>query len=98
MAIDRDRRPSSDRRSSSSNSSAQRRSESDLGPLEVPVVDNNVGRAINQLKRMVGREGLKREMKRHRFYEKPSVAKRRKSIEAERRRRKEARRRRKSEG
>ena len=72
---------------------AKRRSDQELGPLEVQVVENNVGRAINQLKRMVGREGLKREMKRHRFYEKPSVAKRRKSIEAERRRRKEARRR-----
>ena len=78
-----------------SSASRARRSEQDLGPLEVQVVDNNVGRAINQLKRMVGREGLKREMKRHRFHEKPSVAKRRKSIEAERRRRKEARRRKK---
>ena len=69
-----------------------RRKRDDLGPLEVDVVDNNVGRAMNQLKRMIGREGLNRELKRRRFHEKPSVAKRRKSIEAERRRRKEERR------
>lgn len=69
----------------------------DLGPVEVPVIDNNVGRAINQLKRVIGREGLNRELKRRRFYEKPSVAKRRKSIEAERRRRKDERRSRQSD-
>lgn len=86
-----------DKKRDATSSTRTRRNEQDLGPLEVQVVDNNVGRAINQLKRMVGREGLKREMKRHRFYEKPSVAKRRKSIEAERRRRKEARRRKKSD-
>lgn len=72
----------------------RRRNRDELGPMEVDVVDNNIGRAMNQLKRQLGREGIKREMKRKRFYEKPSVAKRRKSIEAERRRRKEERRRR----
>ena len=71
-----------------------RRNRDDMGPIEVRVVDNNVGRAMNQLKRQIGREGFNRELKRRRFYEKPSVAKRRKSIEAERRRRKEERRRR----
>lgn len=70
-----------------------RRNESvELKPIEVSVRDNNVGRALNQLKREIGREGVNRELRRRRFYEKPSVAKRRKSIEAERRRRKEARR------
>lgn len=64
-----------------------------LGPLEVEVRDNNVNRAINRLKREIGREGVSRELKRRRFYEKPSVAKRRKQREAERRRRKEERRR-----
>lgn len=68
-----------------------------MGPMEVDVVDNNIGRAMNQLKRQLGREGIKREMKRKRFYEKPSVAKRRKSIEAERRRRKDERRRRRND-
>jgi small subunit ribosomal protein S21 len=70
----------------------KRQKEDELGPLEVPVIDNNIGRALNQLKRSIGREGLNRELKRRRFYEKPSVAKRRKSIEAERRRRKDDRR------
>lgn len=72
--------------------SNQRRNRDDLGPIEVQVVDNNIGRAMNQLKRDIGREGLNRELKRRRFFEKPSVAKRRKTEEAERRRRKDARR------
>ncbi len=69
-----------------------RRDSFELKPIEVTVRDNNVGRAMNQLKREIGREGINRELKRRRFYEKPSVARRRKSIEAERRRRKEERR------
>lgn len=69
-----------------------RRDRDDLGPIEVQVVDNNIGRALNQLKRQIGREGVNRELKRRRFFEKPSVAKRRKTQEAERRRRKDARR------
>ncbi len=70
----------------------KRRNRDEMGPVEVEVRDNNVGRAINQLKRQMGREGFNRELKRRRFYEKPSVASRKKSIEAERRRRKEERR------
>ena len=69
-----------------------RRNRDDLGPIEVEVVDNNIGRAMNQLKRQIGREGVNREIKRRRFFEKPSVAKRRKTQEAERRRRKDERR------
>lgn len=72
---------------------ASRKDTVELGPLEVSVQDNNVNRAINRLKREIGREGISRELKRRRFYEKPSVAKRRKQREAERRRRKDARRR-----
>ena len=72
-----------------------RRGSKQLGPIEVEVRDNNVNRAINRLKREIGREGISRELKRRRFYEKPSVAKRRKQREAERRRRKEERRRQK---
>ena len=75
----------------------RRRNDDELGPLEVPVIDNNIGRAMNALKREIGREGFNRELKRRRFYEKPSIAKRKKSIEAERRRRKDARRERQSE-
>jgi small subunit ribosomal protein S21 len=66
--------------------------ESALGPIEVPVIDNNVNRALNSLKREIGREGINAEVKRRRYYEKPSVAKRRKTREAERQRRKDARR------
>ncbi len=67
----------------------------ELGPIEVDVRDNNINRAINQLKRQVGREGINRAAKRHRYYVKPSEMRRQKSIEAERRRRKEERNRRK---
>ena len=72
-----------------------RRDEVELGPIEVRVRDNNLNRAMTQLKRAVGNEGIGREAKRRRFYMKPSVAKRFKSIQAERRRRKEASRRKK---
>ncbi|QED30305.1 30S ribosomal protein S21 [Microvenator marinus] len=60
--------------------------------MEVPVIDNNVNRALNSLKREIGREGVNREVKRRKYYEKPSVAKRRKTREAERQRRKDSRR------
>jgi len=69
-----------------------RQQQDELGPVEVRVIDNNVNRAMSQLKRQIGREGFNRELKRRRFYEKPSIAKRKKSIEAERRRRKDLRR------
>lgn len=70
----------------------------DLGPLEVSVDGNNLNRAINQLKRHMAREGVLKELKRRRHYEKPSVARKRKWKEAARRRRKEARRRAKFSG
>jgi small subunit ribosomal protein S21 len=69
----------------------RRRDENELGPIEVEVRGNNINRAINKLKRKVGREGINRAVKRHRYYIKPSDAKRLKSIKAERRRRKEER-------
>ncbi|MEZ4467663.1 MAG: 30S ribosomal protein S21 [bacterium] len=59
--------------------------------LEVAVEGDNVERAIKALKRKVAHEGIK-EPKRRRFYEKPSVKRKRKQREAERRRRKERRR------
>jgi len=68
------------------------RKSNELMPLEVTVENNNVGRAISRLKREMAREGIRKELKRRRFYEKPSVKKRRKMREAERRRRKERRR------
>jgi small subunit ribosomal protein S21 len=40
--------------------------------LQVLVRDNNVDQALRVLKRKMQREGVFREMKRRRFYEKPS--------------------------
>ncbi len=65
----------------------------ELGPLQVVVEGSNLGRAINQLKRHMAREGVMKELKRRRHYEKPSIVRKRKQKEAARRRRKEARRR-----
>ncbi len=62
-------------------------------PLEVVVEGDNVDRAINRLKRKMADEGVLKELKKRRFYEKPSVRRKRKQREAERRRRKEAKRR-----
>ena len=53
--------------------------------LEIHVVDNNVEKAIRVLKRKLQQEGLFREMKQRKFYEKPSVKKKRKEKEAQRR-------------
>ncbi len=55
-------------------------------PLEVKVDDRGVDRAIRKLRRMLSGEGILRELKRRRHYEKPSIAKKRKGREAERRR------------
>ena len=60
----------------------------------IPVHNNDIERALRDLKRMVQREGLMRELKRRCSYEKPSIKKKRKSLEAERRRRKALRRKR----
>ena len=59
---------------------------SKLGPLEIKV-DGSVERAIGRLKRVMAREGVLKELKNRRFYEKPSVKDKRKRREAERRRR-----------
>ena len=61
-------------------------------PLEVTVDERGVERAIRQLKRKIASEGVTKELKRRKHYEKPSVRKRRKSREAERRRRRKERR------
>ena len=61
--------------------------------MEVIVQNNDIDRALRDLKRKIQREGLMRELKRRTAYEKPSVKKKRKSMEAERRRRKLLRRR-----
>ena len=61
-------------------------------PLEVIVDERGVERAIRQLKRKIATEGVTKELKRRKHFEKPSVRKRRKSREAERRRRRKERR------
>ena len=46
--------------------------------MQVFVRDNNVDQALRVLKKKMQREGLFREFKRRRFYEKPSVKRKRK--------------------
>lgn len=50
--------------------------------LTVKVHNNNIESAINQLKKRVNQEGITRELRQRRFYEKPSEKKRRKLAEA----------------
>ena len=59
--------------------------------VEIQVLDNNVEKAIRVLKRKLQQEGLFREMKQRKFYEKPSVKRKRKEKEAQRRLRKKMR-------
>jgi small subunit ribosomal protein S21 len=59
--------------------------------LQVIVRDNNVDQALRVLKKKMQREGVFREMKRRRFYEKPSEKAAREQGEAIRRARKTAR-------
>jgi small subunit ribosomal protein S21 len=59
--------------------------------LQVFVRDNNVDQALRVLKKKMQREGVFREMKRRRFYEKPSEKTTREKAEAVRRARKLAR-------
>jgi small subunit ribosomal protein S21 len=51
-------------------------------------VKGNIERAIRLLKKKMQSEGVQRELKHRRFYEKPSVKKKRKRLTASRRRRK----------
>lgn len=64
----------------------------DSRPMEVKVEGDNINRAINQLKRKMANEGIYKELKKRRFFEKPSEKKKRKQREAERRVRKAQRR------
>jgi small subunit ribosomal protein S21 len=60
-------------------------------PLEVKVDERGVERAIRKLRRLMASEGVLREIKRRRHYEKPSVKSKRKLREAERRRKRRER-------
>jgi small subunit ribosomal protein S21 len=57
-------------------------------PLEVSVDGDNVERALKALKRKMANEGIYKELKKRKFYMKPSEETKRKQREAERRRRK----------
>ena len=59
--------------------------------MQVLVRDNNVDQALRVLKKRMQREGIFREMKQRRAYEKPSEKKAREKAEAVRRSRKLAR-------
>jgi len=66
--------------------------------LQVLVRDNNVDQALRFLKKKMQREGVIREMKQRRFYEKPSERTNREKAEAIRRARKVARKKLQREG
>ena len=66
--------------------------------MRVFVRDNNVDQALRVLKKKLQREGVFREMKRRKAYEKPSERKTRETAEAVRRARKAARKQAQREG
>jgi small subunit ribosomal protein S21 len=66
--------------------------------VEVDVRDNDVDQALRVLKKKMQREGIFREIKRRRSYEKPSQRRTRERGEAIRRTRKAARKRMEREG
>jgi small subunit ribosomal protein S21 len=67
-------------------------------PVQVLVRDNNVDQALRVLKKKMQREGVFREMKLRRNYEKPSERRAREQAEAVRRHRKLLRKRMEREG
>ena len=66
--------------------------------MQVLVRDNNIDQALKVLKKKMQREGVFREIKQRRFYEKPSERKTREKGEAKRRARKLARKQMQREG
>jgi len=72
--------------------------EGEVTLVQVVVRDNNVDQALRALKKKMQREGIFREMKLRRSYEKPSERKARERAEAVRRARKLARKRAEREG
>jgi small subunit ribosomal protein S21 len=59
--------------------------------LEIRIDDRNIEKALRLLKRKMQHDGLFRELKNRRFYEKPSLKKKRKRREAQKRRQKNLR-------
>ncbi|MDA1099560.1 MAG: 30S ribosomal protein S21 [Proteobacteria bacterium] len=66
--------------------------------VQVSVRDNNVDQALRALKKKLQREGVFREMKMRKYFEKPSERRAREKAEAVRRSRKLARKRAQKEG
>src|SRR5262249_21550674 len=88
-----------DRDGSLTTSPAPKSGSSTIGKhLRVFVRDNNVDQALRVLKKKLQREGVFREMKRRKAYEKPSERKTREKAEAVRRARKAARKQAQREG
>src|SRR5262249_42597472 len=88
-----------DRDGSLTISTAHKNGSSTIGKhLRVFVRDNNVDQALRVLKKKLQREGVFREMKRRKAYEKPSERKTREKAEAVRRPRKAARKQAQREG
>lgn len=56
--------------------------------MEIRVQGNDIERALKALKSKLQKEGLFREIKKRSFYEKPSVKRKRKQVEARRKLRK----------
>jgi small subunit ribosomal protein S21 len=56
--------------------------------VEIRVQSQNIEKALRDLKKKIQVDGLMGELKKRRHYEKPSVKKKNKQIEAEKRRRK----------
>ena len=61
-------------------------------PLDIPVQED-VEKAIRELKKRINREGILKDLKQRRYYEKPSEKKKRKLKEAEKKLRKQMRKR-----
>jgi small subunit ribosomal protein S21 len=74
------------------------RSKGEGGQVQVLVRDNNVDQALKALKKKMQREGIFREMKLRRHFEKPSERRAREAAEAVRRARKMERKRLEREG
>ncbi len=54
--------------------------------MDIRVFDNNIEKALKDLKRKLQREGLFKELKKRSFYEKPSEKEKRKQREARKKR------------
>ncbi len=59
--------------------------------MEIRVDGNDIEKALRLLKRKIQRDGIFRELKNKRFYEKPSLKKKRKRREAQKRKQKSLR-------